>query len=180
MVTDKEQVKKILEQNFRIRGHLRISTKGVVTVTGDVDLTKSVSKLPVQFGAVSGNFWCNGGTLNTLVGSPTSVGGYFLCENNLLTNLQGAPKHVGTHFWCTENPLTSLEGAPEDVSQEFWCTYDEHLPLLRLIMYNKVLISDVPDPVKQIIDKYMGQGKVGALKAAAELIKAGYKENARW
>jgi hypothetical protein len=39
---------------------------------------------------------------------------------------------------------------------------------------------DAPQPVSDIIHKYLGQGKAGALKAAAELIKAGYKDNARW
>jgi hypothetical protein len=31
-----------------------------------------------------------------------------------------------------------------------------------------------------IIEAHRGQGKAGAIKAAAQLIKAGFKENARW
>jgi len=180
MVTDKEQIKTLLESNFKVYGKVTISSKGIVNVKGAVDLTKKVSQLPIQFGTVSGNFWCNGASLTTLVGSPTSVGGYFLCEHNKLINLKGAPTYVGSHFWCTDSPLSSLEGAPDHVGEEFWCTYNAHLPLLRLVIYNRVLISHAPDPVKEIMDKYVGQDKMGALKAAAELIKAGYKENARW
>jgi hypothetical protein len=39
---------------------------------------------------------------------------------------------------------------------------------------------ECPQVVNEIMTKYEGQGKPGAIKAAAELIRAGYKENARW
>jgi hypothetical protein len=44
-----------------------------------------------------------------------------------------------------------------------------------------LLATDIPvEPVNSIMNKYLGQGKPGAIKCAAELIKAGFKDNARW
>ena len=37
-----------------------------------------------------------------------------------------------------------------------------------------------PYYVKKIMAKYAGQGKRASLSCAAELIRAGYKDNARW
>jgi len=37
-----------------------------------------------------------------------------------------------------------------------------------------------PKQVSTIMNNHAGQGKPGAIKAAVELIRAGYKENARW
>jgi len=40
--------------------------------------------------------------------------------------------------------------------------------------------SHLVEEVAVILNKHVGGGKAGALKCALELIKAGYKENARW
>jgi len=200
MVTIK-QVKALLKEHFEITGSVKITDEGVVNVYGDVGLANQISELPVSFGIVHGDFDCNFNALASLVGSPDHVDGSFICNNNQLTSLQGAPRyvlydfdcsennlstlegapdHVGGNFWCNTNKLTSLQGAPAYVGGTFFCTYNAHLPLLRLSMYNNVAIGHAPAQAKQIMDTYVGQGKVGAIKAAAELIRAGYKENARW
>ena len=75
----------------------------------------------VRFGKVSGNFWCDGNQLTSLVGAPQSVGGGFYCENNQLTSLVGAPQTVNGDFWCDGNQLTSLEGVPKSVDGDFNC-----------------------------------------------------------
>jgi len=200
-MVNKTEVKALLKEHFEITGTVKITDKGVVNVYGDVGLANQMSELPVSFGLVKGDFDCNFNALTSLVGSPNHVDGSFICDNNQLTSLQGAPRyvlydfdcrdnnlstlegapdHVGGNFWCNTHKLVSLQGAPAHVGEEFWCTYNAHLPLLRLVIYNRVLISHAPDPVKKIMDKYVGQGKVGALKAAAVLIRAGFKDNARW
>ena len=127
---------------------------------------------------VTDGFNCSYNQLISLVGAPRHVGDGFNCNNNQLTHLQGAPNSVNG-FYCEYNPLTDLSHLPEQISL-LWCSYSLHLPLLRLLMYNDVGCLGAPMIVKDILSKYEGKGKAGAIKAAAELIKAGYKENARW
>ena len=166
---------------------------------------KSLTTLIGSPRRVEGNFICYENALTTLQGAPDHVEGNFSCGANKLESLQGAPVHVGRNFWggglggelltslagapnyvggifswMNGRNLTSLEGAPAHVGREFKCTYSPHLPVLRTLMYPSVHLLDGGDQVNHILDKYAGQGKVGALKAAAELIKAGYKDNARW
>lgn len=149
---------------------------------------------------VAGNFDCRGNQLESLQGSPayvvlafdcsnnflltlehgpSIVGHSFYCQKNKLTTLVGAPDHV-TNFICDDNPLQSLDGAPKQVRYTFELSYDPELPLLRLCMFKHFSIRRAPDPVREILKKYQGTGRPGALKAAAELIRAGYAENARW
>ena len=129
---------------------------------------------------VGGDFDCYDNQLTSLEGAPDHVGGNFYCAINQLTSVEGAPDHVGGSFYCYDNQLTSLAGAPDHVDGMFICTYSKSLPVLRLILYPSVDIWGAPPQLKDIINKYSGQGKPGALKAAVELIRAGYKENARW
>ena len=94
-------------------------------VDGDVDLyEKRLTKLPLKFGYVSGNFHCGNNGLTSLEGAPKEVGGYFVCyfNNNKLTSLEGAPRKVGGDFACNDNKLTSLKGAPSEVGGNFDCS----------------------------------------------------------
>jgi hypothetical protein len=201
-MVDVKHIQSRLKADFKIAGTHHIDpVTGVVDVTGDVTLTTKVGQLPVIFGEVHGHFFCSNNSLTSLQGAPPHVGGDFFCYNNSLTSLQGAPPHVGGDFFCYNNSLTSLVGAPPHVGGGFFCynnsltslvgaphhvggefllTYASDLPLLRLLTYADVLIYKAPESVKEILKRYKGQGKPGAIKAAAELIKAGYKENARW
>jgi hypothetical protein len=130
--------------------------------------------------SVGGNFWCDKNRLTTLDGAPASVGDDFWCYDNSLKSLDGAPNSVGGDFYCRRNSLTALEGAPSSVGGKFYVDYNTSLPLLRLLQYNKIDIEDAPQVVNQIINKYAGTGKRGMLGAAAELTKAGFRDNARW
>jgi hypothetical protein len=204
-MVDANQIKKRVWNYFTISGEDRevhVESDGKVHVYGDVKLVRAqVRQLPISFGTVSGNFRCDFSDLTSLVGAPRNVRGHFICSNgeltslegapkhvdgdfickhNKLTSLVGAPKHVGGTFDCEYNPLTSWEGAPEHVGDEFWCTWNPALPVLRLFTYAHFHMEDAPQPVSDIMHKYTGQGKPGAIKAAAELIRAGYKGNARW
>jgi hypothetical protein len=181
-----------LKKRFRITGTYKIDpVTGVVDVTGDVSLIRQVKQLGVTFGKVSGDFVCSRKMLETLVGSPKKVGERYYCSGNLLTSLLGAPEHVGTDFYCVgNNQLTSLEGLPETLKGVFFVSWNPKLPLLRSLVAKEIdLRGDLSFTnakygemfqVRDILNKYAGEGKPGALKAAAELIRAGFKDNARW
>jgi hypothetical protein len=104
---------------------------GVVNVTGDVKLNnQKLTKLPVKFGTVGGDFQCMASLrmpsavmpcLTSLEGAPTSVGKNFACNWNKLTSLEGGPSFVGGYFYCYDNQLTSLQGAPSSVGSDFSC-----------------------------------------------------------
>ena len=100
---------------YRIKNYT-INPDGTVDVNGDVNLyEKGLTKLPLKFGYVSGEFDCSYNQLTSLEGSPKKVGGGFYCGYNKLVTLEGAPKEVGGYFDCRYNQLTSLVGAPEEV-----------------------------------------------------------------
>jgi hypothetical protein len=201
-MVDVEQIKQILAKHFEIDGQISIDhNTGTVDVDGDVYLKTQTSQLPVQFGRVSRNFYCSnkrlfslegapnsvGGNfscynnqLETLEGAPSSVGGSFNCSNNQLETLDGAPNSVGGSFYCDNNQLGSLDGAPSSVGREFWVDYSQSLPLLKLLQYKELDISGAPAVVTEILLKYAGTGKKNILLATRELVKAGFKENARW
>ena len=99
---------------------------GLVDVDGDVDLDyRKLTKIPIKFGNVSGDFLCYYNQLTTLEGCPKSVGGSSYCSYNNLTSLEGAPKSVGDIFRCENNKLTSLDGAPESVGGNFNCYHNQ-------------------------------------------------------
>lgn len=203
MVVDVTKVERLFKRYFRYSGvitHIDPES-GKVDVDGFVSLNKKVQKLPVKFENITGSFDCGHSALTTLAGSPSHVqgnftcmsnqltslahapeyvGGDFGCGNNQLTNLVGAPEHVYGHFYCGYNPLTSLQGLPQTVVGELSVNWSPQLPMMRLLNYPKLWIRDEPDPVKQIRIKYMHKGQAGVIKCAAEMIRAGYKENARW
>jgi hypothetical protein len=84
-----------------------------------------LTKLPIKFNKVGGNFICNDNELTTLEGAPKEVGGDFLCSRNELTSLEGGPESVGGDFICRNNQLTSLQGAPKKVGGDFYCSRNE-------------------------------------------------------
>jgi hypothetical protein len=95
---------------------------GLVDVNGNVSMSlMNLTKIPVKFGKVTGNFNCPDNQLTSLVGAPQSVGRDFYCHHNPLTSLVGAPQSVGRDFICYETQLTSLTGAPQSVGGNFDC-----------------------------------------------------------
>ena len=97
-----------------------------VNIEGDLDLShKGLTKFPVEFGVVTGNFDCEYNQLISLEGAPREVGGAFYCYDNQLTSLQGAPNKVGGAFICSDNQLTTLEGAPREVGDNFFCSSNQ-------------------------------------------------------
>jgi hypothetical protein len=103
-----------------------INSDGLVDVDGSVNLyNKGLTKLPLKFGIVYGDFLCFGGNLASLEGSPKWVSGGFYCHSNQLTTLEGSPESVGDTFYCHENQLTTLEGGPKSVGGGFDCSYNQ-------------------------------------------------------
>jgi hypothetical protein len=102
--------------------HWTINSEGLVDVTGDVDLSsKELTKIPINFGRVGGNFYCRYNELWTFKGAPREVGGDFSCSGNKLTTLEGAPSRVGGDFYCQYNELWTFRGAPEFIGGNFFC-----------------------------------------------------------
>jgi hypothetical protein len=181
---DKEQIRRDLKEYFTYYGKVTVDDQtGKVSVIGDVYLNEDIkhTKLPVQFGSVGGDFYCDENSLETLTGAPQRVGGDFYCDENSLETLDGAPHWVGRYFNCYNNSLESLTGTPKSIGGNFWCSYKPELGLLRIVLSNcnDIYLLNAPERVTQIIKKYFGKGQSGALQCAAELIRAGYKENAK-
>ena len=82
-----------------------------VKVTGNVRLGDlGLTKIPINFTEVGGDFYCSDNNLTSLEGAPEKVViGSFYCFKNKLSSLEGAPKEVGRDFDCSFNRLTSLE-----------------------------------------------------------------------
>ena len=178
-MVDKKKIKNLISENFYIDGEITIHDSGVVDVHGYVKLIKKTEKLPVQFGRVSGFFYCDNNKLTSLQGAPSSVGDSFSCTNNKLTSLEGAPSSVGGGFYCIDNNLTSsLKGAPSGVDGKFILDYSPNLPLLRTIVAkggvffeNKIKYPKIAQEIEDVLNNFAGQGKRGFLAATVALLK---------
>ena len=125
----KEEVDGILN-SFGIKIY-KINADLTVDVRGDVDISnqrsifyENLTRIPVQFGKVSGHFLCYGNDLKSLEGAPKKVGGDFYCHTNNLISLEGGPETVNGKFHCSNNNLKSLKGAPKTVVFDFDCSHN--------------------------------------------------------
>ena len=117
-------------KKYKIRNYT-INDDGSIDVDGDVHLSnRQISKLPLKFGRVSGNFVCNYNIMKSLEGCPSYVGGEFACSNNNLNDLKYSPGYVGGKFDCSSNTLTTLDGSPKYVGKYFNCSYNNELTSL--------------------------------------------------
>ena len=67
-----------------------INPDGSIDVDDNVNLNyRDLTKIPIKFNKVSGNFDCFRNQLTSLEGCPKEVGGYFSCSNNKLSTLDG-------------------------------------------------------------------------------------------
>jgi hypothetical protein len=197
---------KLLLKQYNITNYT-IRPDGLVDVDGDVNLSEQqFTTIPIVFGTVNGNFWCdncpqlttlehapqtvNGGfacyncsQLTTLQGAPQTVNGDFSCFScPLLTTLQGAPRTVKGDFSCFTCPhLTSLQGAPQTVKGNFYCHNCPQLKILRVFSIKGLRRIDTCDQqLNNIIKKYYQKdGQGNAMLAQDEMIDAGYSKIAR-
>ena len=132
-----------------------INSDGTIDVDGDVNLhNKGLTKLPLHFNRVSGDFNCYKNKLTDLEG-PQSVGGDFYCYGNKLTSLEGAPKSVGGDFLCRDNNLTSLEGVPQSVSGHFSCRDNNLTSLEGLEFKSFKRINLQNNPINEIVKDWI-------------------------
>lgn len=140
---------------------------------------------------VGGNFRCGRNRLTSLQHAPQHVSGVFNCTSNLLTSFVHITPNLTNKIYAEQNPFTDLTHVPIHAEMVV-ITYSPHTPLLRLIsceggikinhygdLSGNVKLEQVTQ-IEAILRKHAHTGKAGALKAAAELIRAGFKENARW
>lgn len=163
---------------------LEVSPNNVWRVTGNMRLIRAPDQgiIPIKFESCTGTFIATLG-LTSLENFPKRVEGSLLLFRNKLLSMQHAPNWVGGILDVSHNPLISLEGFPSHVGDFVVATYSGHLPLLRLLSAKQgVRFTGAHTPVKviQILNDHKGEGKPGAIKAATELIKAGYPEHAKW
>ena len=142
-----------------------VGKDGIVDVNEDViDISeKKLKKIPVQFGKVSGSFYCSRNQLMSLKGAPKEVGGSFWCDHNQLTSLEGAPETVGGSFGCTNATLTNLKDAPKEVGKDFWCYGNQLINLVGMpkvkgqVHFNNN--SGVPTKILDEVYKIMKKNK---------------------
>jgi hypothetical protein len=180
-----------LDDAYTINDDLTVDTEGSVIVRDRGNVFKA-GRLPIKFGRVDGDFDVTNTGLRTLEGAPHTVGDTFMCGGNSLTNLMHGPQSVKYLYAIYGNPLVSLDGFPTSPAPEVVSLmYSQHMPLLRLLTCNEIrLLPPLHDDsietehmvnnIDNILNTHAGAGKPGALKAAGELIRAGYKDNARW
>ena len=98
----KEYIKSIC-QKYGIKNYT-IDDDGSIDVNGNVDLSgRGLTKLPLKFRNVTGDFYCSYNQLTTIEGAPKSVSGKFGCDNNQLVNLDFAPSCQSLS--CFDNPI---------------------------------------------------------------------------
>ncbi len=99
-----------------------INDNGTIDVFGNVNLHRvGITKLPVIFRKVTGEFDCGSNSLTTLMGCPLIIDGEFDCSFNNLTSLKYCPSIVYGDFICYRNNLKSLEYSPYEVGGDYYC-----------------------------------------------------------
>jgi hypothetical protein len=131
-----------------------INPDGSIDVDGNVNLDEfGLTKLPLKFNKVFGDFSCSDNKLTTLENSPNYVGGDFKCQGNKLTDLKNGPKEVRGVFNCNYNRLTTLEGSTKEVGSNFACAMNK---LTSLDGYPNYLgyFKHGDNPISPIIDLF--------------------------
>ena len=99
-----------------------INSDGSIDVDGDVGLNNErLTKLPLKFRNVGGDFYCSYNQLTSLEGCPQTVGGDFYCRSNQLTSLEGLPEIIGGDINCIDNYISDFRGVPELFEGFFNC-----------------------------------------------------------
>ncbi len=90
----------------------RINKDLSVDVNGDVHLEEmGLTKIPIKFRIVKGDFSISGNKITSLEGCPIKVQGDFECNANPIESLKGCPENVRDTFEVTHCPnLKSIDG----------------------------------------------------------------------
>lgn len=181
-----------LDELFDIAGNVITNKDGSISIDGDVTgMRSSLTKLPIQFDTIRGMFACGATKLTSLKGCPKIVGYDFYCDSTEIESLEGGPKKVGRDYHCQNiTTLKSLIGLPKSIDGSITLTFLSDLPLLRLLFVEglkHIHFYDIKEgmptaellKLSEILEKYIGQGRRGAIQCAAEMSQAGYRNNAR-
>ena len=104
----------------------------IINSRDDVVLYKriySIKKIPVKFGTILGEFYCDNLGLETLENCPHTVQGDFSCSDNNLISLKHGPKFVKKSYVCYNNKLITLKGACENTIDYFNCSKNKLITL---------------------------------------------------
>lgn len=107
-----DHIKEILDslgiENYTVNDDLTVDVESDVNIS-DIGITK----IPVKFNKVIGDFNVSTNRLTSLINSPKEITGDFNCSNNYLTTLVDGPSLVGGVYDCSKNRLKSLDGIGE-------------------------------------------------------------------
>ena len=93
-----------------------------IDVNNTVDLSNLVlTKLPLKFNKVNGDFSCGHNRLTSLEGSPIEINNSFWCNFNRLTSFEFAPKIIRGGFDCENNNIKTFEHFPSYIKYYFCC-----------------------------------------------------------
>ena len=115
-----EDIKEICKK-YDIRNY-SINPDRSIDVDVNVFLYKrKLTKLPLKFNKVNGDFNCSYNKLTSLEGSPIEINGYFVCYYNKLESFEFTPKIIRGYFDCSYNNIKTFEYFPSSVKYNFYC-----------------------------------------------------------
>ena len=159
-----------------------------VHVYGDVKLASGPREIPVQIDMVHGDFWCES-DITSLHNSPTVVTGmYNIRKVTQLANMVGGPRAVD-YFSIMEGEIASLEGLPQRINGEGGLSlpYVPNLGILRVLLVQNLqdfsmhegATGEIDETLGNIMARYLRKGWAAMVPCARELIRAGFRENAK-
>jgi hypothetical protein len=169
-MVDPDQILALFHKHFETtNAQVVVNDQGLVDVLKLPDSRNTVvymrnqklTELPVTFGRVEGNLDASRQNIKTLKNFPQVITGNLYTEDN---------RNLRQFYDCN---IQEIQGV--------WYTdYKESQHLLKMLVARKIQLTDAPKEVTQIMNVHAGKGRTGMLRATVELIKAGFKENARW
>lgn len=146
-------------------------------------------QLPVEFETAGGGFRIAASDITTLQGCPRSVKGTFFVQSHLLDDLTGGPRQVGDEYIIKNGfDLLSLQGLARDIGSGI-VEFNLHPRMGVLSLFNShnittpIMNSITPGftiaEMSRIVRRYISKGIAGMMPCAAELIKAGFRDNAK-
>lgn len=173
-----------LKNNVKIEGSYIINNNGEIDVEGNITLKEGLKEIPdyIQFGAVTGNFYCVRNYLKDLKGCPKEAKTFICNLSYNITSLEGAP--IKAEFINASHcpKLVSLSGAPVKVNR-FVAHDNPSLKYLKeapeyaedFYVYNCLNLSSLEgSPKKTRWFDCSGAGKIKSLKGAPKICKDGF------
>ena len=137
-----------------------INQDGSIDVNEYVDLSnKGLTKLPLKFNKINGDFYCDGNELTSFEFSPRIIRGDFDCEYNNIKTFEYFPIFVKVDFLCYSNPIYEVWRLFHDTSKiellnDFDIFRDEYTeePAIVMDRLNDFLLTIGKDTVEYVHD----------------------------